>query len=72
MPLCQWLEMDVQPKSPTCAASAHLIEPLSVCQGLHQQEAGIRNQSWDSNPGTPMWDEVVLHIALFAKMHAHP
>lgn len=29
-------------------------------QGLHWQEAGVQGCSWESNPGTPKWDESIF------------
>lgn len=38
-----------------------VLEPsLVVPQGLHWQEAGIRRQGQELNPGTPIWDTGVL------------
>lgn len=36
-------------------------------QVLHSQEAGVRSQRWEHNPGTPVWDkasELAVHSVL--------
>lgn len=57
-------ELGTEPRFPHGLQEPNYLSHHHFSQGWHEQEAGMRTQSWDSNLRPPTWDAGILAMRL--------